>query len=595
VGSTTDTPVSSPGNAPAAGTLFQDAALWTASKQSGQGAYYQPQANATGVTISGTTMTLGTLTYGTPAIGQRVAGFNVTEGTIITGGSGLSWTVSPSQTVSTPTEVSLSVASSHPPAWNINCSDYACGIHSDTHMYNPASTADQAFLPHGCTYLSSGSPQGNTAYIKCTGATTGDVSFGSIGAGNNTGWDLGPHTGDGTAADPSHDCIMVVATSNYAAGHTVHVYNSRIVNGDDCAANSTANLFYFESLGSANLDMEYDYINGEAFQPFAQSSVVGSITAGVATITISSVNSGRWYPNQVVQGLADDSTLISIPITQAGSTPGTYTLSTTTTHAATNATFTITQSAPEIQFSSTGSFTALYNVLINGLEPFYSFSPGNAPTANTTIVIKYNYMKGMIVAGNPAHGGMIAAEWTGVAGGPPGATRPLVQFSYNTAVQPAGYKFGGLTTFFNTYGANCAGGSIPNCATMTLAQLDHNISISNTYDGSHGATLSNYTVSDSLFHLQSSIFTQVVANNNFTDPSGALYCVGATGYLSSQTPPSTDHAPPIGTGPSYNSTPTYGSGKNSNIDLLDGSVINNTSNATGGWEICPGGVLGPTP
>jgi hypothetical protein len=60
-------------------------------------------AVATGSSISGTTLTLGTVTSGTFAIGMAVSGTNVLPSTYITAGSGLSWTVSQSQTVASTT------------------------------------------------------------------------------------------------------------------------------------------------------------------------------------------------------------------------------------------------------------------------------------------------------------------------------------------------------------------------------------------------------------------------------------------------------------------------------------------------------------
>lgn len=50
-------------------------------------------------TIVGTTLTVNSLTSGTVAVGQMVVGTSVEQGTIITGGSGTSWTVNISQSV----------------------------------------------------------------------------------------------------------------------------------------------------------------------------------------------------------------------------------------------------------------------------------------------------------------------------------------------------------------------------------------------------------------------------------------------------------------------------------------------------------------
>jgi len=64
-----------------------------------------PSSTFTG-SISGTTLTVATVTTGALAIGQYIAGTGVTSGTNITGGGGTSWTVSASQTVNGPIAMS---------------------------------------------------------------------------------------------------------------------------------------------------------------------------------------------------------------------------------------------------------------------------------------------------------------------------------------------------------------------------------------------------------------------------------------------------------------------------------------------------------
>lgn len=66
------------------------------------GSINNPGAVITG-SISGTTLTVGSGTSGTVAIGQYVFGTGVTTGTQITSGSGTSWTLNKSQTVSSET------------------------------------------------------------------------------------------------------------------------------------------------------------------------------------------------------------------------------------------------------------------------------------------------------------------------------------------------------------------------------------------------------------------------------------------------------------------------------------------------------------
>lgn len=58
--------------------------------------------------ISGTTLTVSSVTVGTIVIGQFLSGTGVTSGTQITAGSGTSWTVTPSQTVSAGTTINAS-------------------------------------------------------------------------------------------------------------------------------------------------------------------------------------------------------------------------------------------------------------------------------------------------------------------------------------------------------------------------------------------------------------------------------------------------------------------------------------------------------
>jgi hypothetical protein len=53
--------------------------------------------------ISGVTLTIGSVTSGTVAIGQLVTGTGVAQGTVITAGSGSTWTVSVNQTVASTT------------------------------------------------------------------------------------------------------------------------------------------------------------------------------------------------------------------------------------------------------------------------------------------------------------------------------------------------------------------------------------------------------------------------------------------------------------------------------------------------------------
>jgi hypothetical protein len=88
--------------------------LWTTASISKTPNYWGIDAIFSG-SISGTTLTSGTVSHGTIAIGQTITGTGVTAGTTITGGSGTSWTVNNSQTVS-PAETMQAVSPGN--AWS---------------------------------------------------------------------------------------------------------------------------------------------------------------------------------------------------------------------------------------------------------------------------------------------------------------------------------------------------------------------------------------------------------------------------------------------------------------------------------------------
>ena len=67
-------------------------------------------------TISGTTLTVSSVTSGTIAIGQQINGVGVAWGTYITAGSGLSWTVSFSQTVASASFTGYAITLTFPAA-----------------------------------------------------------------------------------------------------------------------------------------------------------------------------------------------------------------------------------------------------------------------------------------------------------------------------------------------------------------------------------------------------------------------------------------------------------------------------------------------
>ena len=85
--------------------LFQNSSLTTPVTTPKPAGTYTASFTSTGSSISGTTLTIGTLTFGTPQIGMEITGGTTRAGTFITGnisgsGNGSTWTVtSPNQTV----------------------------------------------------------------------------------------------------------------------------------------------------------------------------------------------------------------------------------------------------------------------------------------------------------------------------------------------------------------------------------------------------------------------------------------------------------------------------------------------------------------
>ena len=145
------------------------------------------KAWATSCTISNTTLTLGGTVGGTWAIGQTVIGVNggITPGTIITGGSGTSWTVNNSQTVSTPEAMLAGIAN------QFNVSSFSItgtGVKNGDQLYF-GNAPSIAFDPTSGTTMLNGVTVTKTIYfgwgfggVSGMWATTnGGATFASIG------------------------------------------------------------------------------------------------------------------------------------------------------------------------------------------------------------------------------------------------------------------------------------------------------------------------------------------------------------------------------------------------------------------------------
>jgi hypothetical protein len=107
--------------------------------------------------ISGTTLTVASVTSGTIAIGQYISGTYVTNGTQITGGSGLSWTINNSQTIA-----------------------------ANTTFYSGALTATLQISPSMTIALAPAHAAGITIRINYSQVRLTGHDFLSIGTGNTT-------------------------------------------------------------------------------------------------------------------------------------------------------------------------------------------------------------------------------------------------------------------------------------------------------------------------------------------------------------------------------------------------------------------------
>ncbi len=149
--------------------------------------------------ISGTTLTISSLTSGTVYVGQNIVGANVAPGTVIVSGSGLSWTVSVSQTVAS-TSMTSGGGGVNPQTEMIQLQQLKAYVFSgasvSTYLKLPSSTI--AALPT-CDATSLGSiavVSNGTAYgvgtygsaVSATGAVTRVVACTNTGGATTYAW-----------------------------------------------------------------------------------------------------------------------------------------------------------------------------------------------------------------------------------------------------------------------------------------------------------------------------------------------------------------------------------------------------------------------
>ena len=128
--------------------------------------------------ISGTTLTITTVTYGTPQIGQVIGGAGVTSGTTITAGSGNTWTVSLSQTV----------ASTTIGAWtqglHVGGFDQTSDLFLQGFTINGSAAACAALPNYTAIVLFGSSSNGANDRVKLDGINFTNLGYGSVGTDN---------------------------------------------------------------------------------------------------------------------------------------------------------------------------------------------------------------------------------------------------------------------------------------------------------------------------------------------------------------------------------------------------------------------------
>lgn len=164
-------------------------------------------ASVTG-SISGNTFTVSNVSSGTLAIGQTISGTGVAGGTTITGGSGTSWTVSPSQTVG-PISITAVVSSTSITATGTTLT--VTGVGSGTLIVNQVLTGTGITANTRITALGTGTG-GIGTYIVNAAQNTGSISIsanpfvniGTTGGSQDAITVSHTHTATSTVTDPGH-------------------------------------------------------------------------------------------------------------------------------------------------------------------------------------------------------------------------------------------------------------------------------------------------------------------------------------------------------------------------------------------------------
>ena len=128
--------------------------------------------------ISGTTLTVSSVTSGAVAIGQTITASNITTGTTITAGSGSSWTVSISQTVSSTTISAAALNLLMPPANQVSVGQAIIIRNPGTYAYTVTDNS-------GNTIVSVASGIAQYIWVTSNSTTNGTWSSVTFGAGTS--------------------------------------------------------------------------------------------------------------------------------------------------------------------------------------------------------------------------------------------------------------------------------------------------------------------------------------------------------------------------------------------------------------------------
>jgi len=243
--------------------------------------------------ISGTTLTVASITSGTIAAGQTLTGTGVTAGTTIVSGSGLSWQVSASQTVSS-TTITGSVLT-----WSSAVANASGRLISETLITNTSTTSFTTASTCNTIYFEllggggggggsssdtrglGGGGGGGGAYltqyaISVTPSTTYTIS---VGAGGTSG-----STGSGTGGSGGNTSITIGSTTYTAGGGSGGV--GGVSGGTGGAGGTTTNGSSLSFAGVAgSTSTAYGARGGNPvylYLPFGGAALSGYNTAGSA-------------------------------------------------------------------------------------------------------------------------------------------------------------------------------------------------------------------------------------------------------------------------------------------------------------------------